>query len=35
MRFFASLRFAQNDSYIGGMGEGIGSSRTTSNPLTL
>jgi hypothetical protein len=35
MRFFASLRFAQNDNYLCIMGDGVGSGSATSNPITL
>ncbi len=34
-RFFATLRFAQNDNYLDNKGKGVGSGFTTSNPLTL
>jgi len=34
IRFFASLRFAQNDNYLGMMGEGGGSGKATSTSLT-
>ncbi len=35
MRFFASLRFAQNDSYLDYLGEGAACGSATSSPLTL
>jgi len=34
-RFFATLRFVQNDNYLDNMGKGVGSGSATSNPLTL
>jgi hypothetical protein len=34
-RFFATLRFAQNDNCLDNMGKGVGSGSATSNPLTL
>jgi hypothetical protein len=34
-RFFASLRFAQNDNYLGSKGKRVGSGSATFNPLTL
>jgi len=34
-RFFATLRFAQNDNYLDDMGMGVGSGSATSNPHTL
>ena len=33
-RFFATLRFAQNDKYLDHNGEGVGSGGATSNPLS-
>ncbi len=33
-RFFATLRFAQNDNYLSVNGEGVGSGSAASNPLT-
>ena len=33
-RFFATLRFAQNDNYLDNKGKGVGSGFATSNPLT-
>ena len=34
IRFFASIRFAQNDNHLVGSGKGAGSGRATSCPLT-
>jgi hypothetical protein len=34
-RFFATLRFAQNDNYLDNKGKGAGSGSATSSPLTL
>jgi hypothetical protein len=32
-RFFATLRFAQNDNYLDPADKGVGSGEATSNPL--
>jgi hypothetical protein len=34
-RFFATLRFAQNDNCLDNMGKGFGSGSATSKPLTF
>jgi hypothetical protein len=34
-RFFATLRFAQNDNYLDIKGKGVESGSATFNPLTL
>ena len=33
-RFFATLRFAQNDNYLDNKGKGVGSGEAASNPFT-
>jgi hypothetical protein len=34
-RFFATLRFTQNDNYLDDKGNWVGSGTATSNPITL